>query len=103
MEYCFADSLYSQSMCDTMGGLSTTTDMGSSGGTDDGELPVDMGSTSRPDDGETPVDMGTTGSPGDGQTPIDMGSTQGSGETPMDMASENPVSMGDTETTEGFE
>merc|ERR1712142_1016091 len=114
MEYCFADSLYSQSMCDTMGGLSTTTDMGSSGGTDDGELPVDMGSTSMPDDGETPVDMGSTGSPGDGQTPIDMGSTsdgekpvnmgstQGSGETPMDMTSENPVSMGDTETTEGF-
>jgi len=159
MEYCFADSLYSQSMCDTMGGLSTTTDMGSSGGTDDGELPVDMGSTSMPDDGETPVDMGSTGSPGDGQTPIDMGSTdvpdatespvdmgstdgpddgekpvdmgstdgpddgekpvdlgstsdgekpinmgstQGSGETPMDMTSENPVSMGDTETTEGI-
>ena len=97
MEYCFADSLYSQSMCDTMGGMSTTTSIGPSGGQDDGETPVDMGSTGGPDDGETPVDMGSTGSTDDGELPVDMGSTQGQGENPVDMGmGETSADMGGT-------
>merc|ERR1739838_280304 len=60
VQYCFADSLYSQSECEAV---------------EEGETPVDMGS-----EGETPVDMGSgSGSSGmpsgsENESPVNMGS-----------------------------
>merc|ERR1712106_1123533 len=87
VQYCFADSLYSQSECEVV---------------EEGETPVDMGPES---EGETPVDMGSgSGSSGmpsgygsENESPVNMGSASGSGsEDPVDMGpgSENPVDMG---------
>merc|ERR1711892_1039561 len=73
VQYCFADSLYSQSECEAVVDP------------EEGETPVDMGS-----EGETPVDMGSgsgSGSASENESPVDMGSGSGSG-------SENPVNMG---------
>merc|ERR1711892_664141 len=81
VQYCFADSLYSQSECEAM--------------VEEGETPVDMGS-----EGETPVDMGSgsgSGSASENESPVDMGSGSGSGsENPVNMGSgsEDPVDMG---------
>merc|ERR1712128_341125 len=58
MQYCFTDSMYSQSECQALG---------------EGEEPVDMGEGS-----ESPVNMG----PGSGmgsENPVDMGSGSGNG------------------------
>merc|ERR1711892_1000390 len=58
MQYCFADSMHSQSECEALG---------------EGEEPVDMGEGS-----ESPVNMG----PGSGmgsENPVDMGSGSGNG------------------------
>merc|ERR1712123_468352 len=73
VQYCFADSLYSQSECEAVEG--------------EGETPVDMGS-----EGETPVDMGS-GSGSGSENPVNMGSGS---EDPVDMGSgsENPVDIG---------
>merc|ERR1739838_987651 len=62
MQYCFANSMTSQSEC--------AADM------DDGEEPVNMGSGSV-SYGEDPVDMGS-GSGSGGSKPVDMGSGSGS-------------------------
>merc|ERR1711892_1238302 len=81
VQYCFADSLYSQSECEA--------------DVEEGETPVDMGS-----EGETPVDMGSgsgSGSASENESPVDMGSGSGLGsENPVDMGpgSENPVNIG---------
>ena len=60
MQYCFADSMYSQSQCDVM---------------DEGEEPVDMGMGSG---SENPVNMGS-GSGSGSEDPVDMGSGSGCG------------------------
>merc|ERR1711970_359053 len=66
MQYCFADSMTSQSYCDAMD--------------DDGEEPVDMGSGSGYGEGsEDPVDMGSGGSGMGSEDPVGMGSGSGSG------------------------
>merc|ERR1712106_187095 len=81
VQYCFADSLYSQSECEVV--------------VEEGETPVDMGS-----EGETPVDMGSgsgSGSASENESPVNMGSGSGSGsENPVNMGSgsEDPVDMG---------
>merc|ERR1712106_880275 len=62
VQYCFADSLYSQSECEVV--------------EEGGETPVDMGS-----EGETPVDMGS-GSGSGSENPVNMGSGS---EDPVDM------------------
>merc|ERR1712106_1004458 len=65
VQYCFADSLYSQSECEAVVEEGETpVDMGS-----EGETPVNMGSGS-----EDPVDMG----PGS-ENPVNIGSGSGSG------------------------
>merc|ERR1711892_955390 len=68
VQYCFADSLYSQSECEAVEEGETPVDMGS-----EGESPVNMGSASG-SGSEDPVDMG----PGS-ENPVDMGSGSGSG------------------------
>merc|ERR1719419_359667 len=77
MQYCFADSFSSQSMCDSM-------DVGSTGGPDDGETPVDMGSGS----GSKTTDMG-----GMGLTTMGMGGkTTGMGENEGKETTKGPSS-----------
>merc|ERR1719300_1646519 len=77
MQYCFADSFSSQSMCDSM-------DVGSTGGPDDGETPVDMGSGS----GSKTTDMG-----GMGLTTMGMGGkTTGMSENEGKETTEGPSS-----------
>merc|ERR1719334_3090159 len=114
LQYCFGDSMYSQSECDAdmedgeepvdmgPGSGSGSMDMGSgemSGSGDmsgsGGESPVDMGPGSGSGMGsEDPVDMGSGSG---GEDPVDMGSGSGS-EDPVDMGSgpgsEDPVNMG---------
>merc|ERR1712106_718684 len=81
VQYCFADSLYSQSEAVEE--------------PEEGETPVDMGS-----EGETPVDMGSgsgSGSASENESPVDMGSGSGLGrENPVNLGSgsEDPVDMG---------
>merc|ERR1711915_370338 len=108
MQYCFADSFSSQSMCDSM-------DVGSTGGPDDGETPVDMGSSGSQEEGETPVDIGsssgskeeTTNMGGMGETTMGMGGkTTGMGGNEGKETTKGPssgmVSPGDKETTMGM-
>lgn len=94
LQYCFADSMYSQAEC--------YADM------EDGEEPVDMG----PGDGagEGSWDMGSGDMSGSGlwgmgsEDPVDMGSGPGS-ENPVEMGSgsgsEDPVDMGSGAGSEG--
>merc|ERR1711915_579251 len=93
MQYCFADSFSSQSMCDSM-------DVGSTGGPDDGETPVDMGSSSGSK--EETTNMG-----GMGETTMGMGGkTTGMGGNEGKETTKEPssgmVSPGDKETTTGM-
>merc|ERR1711892_1298783 len=83
VQYCFADSLYSQSECEAVVDP------------EEGETPVDMGSESgsgSASENESPVDMGP-GSGSGSENPVNMGSGS---EDPVDMGSgsENPVDIG---------